>query len=305
MITTSLLISVLTLAFAALPPKMTLEKPKKVLIAVIDTGVDVRHRQLQKALWQNPGESGIDRRGFDKATNGRDDDGNGFIDDVYGWNFLENNNRVEDLHGHGTHVAGIIAGGKNIQIISLRALDTRLSGQKVVQATVSAIHYAIKMKVKIINYSGGGSEPNPLEKQAIQLAEKEGILFVAAAGNGHTNSDINNFFPADYGLSNIISVAAVDQQGRLLPSSNFGVQTVSVAALGKEIESTLPDNKFGRMSGTSQATAQITRILASMVVQSPSPFASLLQMGKRQKNLVGKLKNPVIISDGFKEAANK
>jgi subtilisin family serine protease len=281
-----LLLLVSVSALAAIPKKFPVLK-EKTLVAVIDTGVDIHHPQLKKYLWRNSGEI---------PNNGIDDDGNGFIDDVNGWNFLENNNRVNDPHGHGTHIAGIIA-GEDAQLMVIRAMDPKLSGPEVLQATVEAIRYAVLMHAKIINYSGGGIQASLLERQAIEAAERKGTLFVAAAGNGYTNSDIHGFFPADYGLSNIISVAAVDQKGLLLPSSNFGTKTVTLAARGKEIHSTLPHNHYGKMSGTSQATAVVTRLLTKLVRKSSSPLVALIRSGKKQAGLVGKVKNPVIVSE--------
>lgn len=252
---------------------------RDIVVAVIDTGADVHHPDLTKNIWVNQGEIGKDDKGKDKATNGVDDDANGFIDDVHGWNFVNNSNELNDDHGHGTHIAGIIGaeGGNGIGIsgvapkVSLMILkyyDAKGSDTSNLINTVKAIDYAVKMRANIINYSGGGTAPSPTEKAAIQRAEKEGILFVAAAGNERSNSDIRKYYPADYGLKNILSVTAIDRHKNVLPSSNYGEQTVDVAAPGNDIISTLPNGKYGYMTGTSQATAFATGVAALVMANN-------------------------------------
>lgn len=246
---------------------------KKIKVAVIDTGIDINHEDLKGNLWVNQGETGFDDQGRDKATNGIDDDGNGFVDDVYGWNFVKNNHDLSDNHGHGTHIAGIIGAvggnGKGISGVSpevslmiLKYYDPKGYGEDNLKNTIKAIHYAIDNGAHIINYSGGGLEFSKEEKEAVEKARKRGILFIAAAGNERSNSDIKKYYPADYGLDNIISVTAIDDQTRVLPSSNYGVLTVDIGAPGNNIYSTLPNNKYGFMTGTSQATAYVSGVAA-------------------------------------------
>jgi subtilisin family serine protease len=281
---------------------------KDIVIAVIDTGVDVYHKDISDNLWKNPGESGIVdasscramkdsgevKRCFEaagvcaknkewersklcnKAINGIDDDGNGFTDDVHGWNFVHNNHQLVDNHGHGTHIAGIIGakGGPNgavsgvapnVSLMILKYYDPKASNSNNLKNTVQAIRYAIAQKVKIINYSGGGIDYSAEEFAAVKEAEKAGILFVAAAGNERSNSDEagKHYYPADYALPNIISVTAVNkEETKVLASSNYGVRTVDLAAPGENIYSTIPDNKSGYMTGTSQATAFVTGVAA-------------------------------------------
>jgi thermitase len=242
---------------------------RKIVVAVIDTGVDKNHEDLAKNLWINPGETGLDSKGRDKATNGVDDDGDGYIDDVHGWNFVSNSSDLTDNHGHGTHIAGIIgaeAGNKKgiagiapeVSLMVLKYYDPKVPSTDNLKNTVNAIKYAVKMKANIINYSGGGTEFSKDEHDAIEEARKQGILFVAAAGNERSNSDHHKYYPADYGLSNIISVTAIDPSTEVLSSSNYGTQTVDIAAPGQNILSTLPNNAYGYMTGTSQATAFVT-----------------------------------------------
>jgi subtilisin family serine protease len=252
---------------------------KDIVVAVIDTGLDINHEDIAENLWINPGESGLDKNGKDKATNGIDDDGNGYVDDINGWNFVTNNNSLVDNHGHGTHISGIIGAvggnGKGISgvspkvsLMTLKYFDPKSLGANNLENTVKAIHYAIENGAQIINYSGGGTDFSLKEKEAIIRAQKKGILFVAAAGNERSNSDQNKYYPADYDLDNIISVTAIDPSKNILPSSNYGQITVDIAAPGKEIYSTLPNGKYGPMTGTSQATAFVSGVAALIMAHN-------------------------------------
>lgn len=233
---------------------------KKVVVAIIDTGIDASHPSLKDNLWVNPKEI---------PNNGIDDDLNGYIDDVNGWNFVENNSNLSDHHGHGTHIAGIVgaAGGKGpgvvgvspkVSLMVLKYLDPKNPKADVLKSTVAAIKYAVANGADIINYSAGGTDFSGEERAAIEEARRKGVLFVAAAGNERSNSDQHKYYPADYGLENIISVTAIDQSVAVLPSSNYGVQTVDIAAPGLNILSTIPGQGFGVMTGTSQATAFVS-----------------------------------------------
>jgi thermitase len=242
---------------------------KDIVVAVIDTGIDNNHEDLKENIWVNPGESGTDAKGKDKASNGIDDDKNGYIDDVNGWNFVSNNNELTDNHGHGTHIAGIIgaqAGNKkgisgispDVSLMIIKYYDPKVTNTDNLKNTINSINYAIKMGAQIINYSGGGTDYSQDEFEAVKKAEKNGILFVAAAGNERSNSDQFHYYPADYKLTNIISVTALDPSKEVLATSNFGVETVDIAAPGQNIISALPGNAYGFMTGTSQATAFVS-----------------------------------------------
>lgn len=270
---------------------------KEIVIAVIDTGVDTLHPVLQENLWRNPGETGVDAEGKDKSRNGIDDDGNGYVDDVHGWNFAGDNKDLTDLHGHGTHVAGIIQSiSPKSSIMTLKYYDPKADGATNLANTVKAIEYALKMNAKIINYSGGGTSKYPEEEAVIRKAQDQGVLFVAAAGNEKSDSDIFGFYPADYELSNIISVTAIDANRRILPSSNFGVNSVDIAAPGHNIVSTLPGGKFGTMTGTSQATAFVTGTAALLMAENPEfkdpekVIRQLTNSGNDNNFLIGKTK---------------
>lgn len=278
---------------------------RDIVVAIVDTGVDETHPDLVHNLWVNKGETGKDKLGRDKSTNGVDDDGNGFIDDVHGWNFVDNNNDLTDKHGHGTHIAGIIGaeGGNGIGIsgvspkvslMVLRYYDPKSAESNNLINTVKAIQYATKMGANIINYSGGGLSPSPDERAAIEEANRKNILFVAAAGNERSNSDEKKYYPADYGLPNIISVTAIDKKKKVLPSSNWGENTVQIAAPGNEIYSTLPGGQYGKMTGTSQATAFATGVAAlvmannSELKKASAIIKYLTQTGDVDEGLEGK-----------------
>lgn len=274
------------------------EGQKDVVVAVIDTGADLQHPALQEQLWTNAGESGLDAHGNSKSDNNIDDDNNGFIDDVHGWNFADNSNRLVDSHGHGTHIAGIIAGAApKSALMILKYFNPEASGETNQLNTIRAIQYAIKMKARIINYSAGGTERSATEQAVIQQAAEENILFVAAAGNEHSNSDVIGFFPASYDLPNIVSVTAVDPLQTILPSSNFGRHSVDLAAPGKSIASAAPLGLRAMMTGTSQATAFVSGTAALIMAENAelrtpeSVIPYLTQTGSDNTELANKTKS--------------
>jgi len=248
-------------------------KKKPVVVAVIDTGADISHQALKDSLWVNKGEIGKDSQGRDKASNGIDDDNNGYIDDLSGWNFIGENNNLSDHHGHGTHVSGIVLGKSHpavldqlnlpIKIMVLKYFDPKMDFTKTIDYTVKAIEYAINNGADIINYSSGGYVYSRQEKAAIQKAKDKGILFVTAAGNEGQDIDKKSYYPAKYGLTNIISVAALDKNKQRIKSSNYG-RTVNAEAVGKNVMSAVPGGGYKEMTGTSQATASISRKMVFM-----------------------------------------
>lgn len=280
---------------------------KNSIVAVIDTGVDLSHPALKNCFWTNPGETGFDSKGNNKATNRIDDDKNGFIDDVNGWNFASNNSRVQDDHGHGTHIAGLIAGksaefkgiAPGTRIMVLKYFDPKAPGGGNLMNTVRAIKYALLMGATIINYSGGGAAPHPLEKQALLEAAQKNVLVVAAAGNESTDSDLLGFYPASYNLKNILSVMAVGPDLKRVPSSNWGPHNVKIAAPGEQILSILPHEQMGYMTGTSQATALMTGLAVLLQEKKPelknNPeelIRVITASGDFNPNLVGQIQNP-------------
>ena len=211
-----------------------------VIVALIDTGVDYNHPDLASNIWTNPGEI---------PGNGIDDDSNGYIDDVRGWDFMDNDNDPMDSEGHGSHVAGIIsAQGNNgigitgvcwqVKIMPLRAANSL--GYFTTATIVSAINYAVRNGAKIINASFGGPSYSLSEYNAINAARLAGVLFVAAAGNDTSNNDTSPTYPANYALANVISVASTNQNDGLSWFSNHGSSTVHVGAPGENIYSARP-----------------------------------------------------------------
>lgn len=260
--------------------KEDLRSRKTKIVAVIDTGADTSHPWIQNRLWENPGESGFDDKGKPKSSNGIDDDGNGFVDDLHGWNFLDNNNDLKDDNGHGTHIAGLISGeflsfpigemsGESVKIMVLKYYSDWAHPDTVLRASVSAIEYALKMDADIINYSGGGEQKSLGEYIALLKADFQGKILVAAAGNEKWNLDQRGFFPASYPLKNVLRVAALRSREQLLEKSNYGGSTVDVAAPGFNILSAAPGNSAAVMSGTSQATALVSALLARYWSERP------------------------------------
>lgn len=220
------------------------------VVAIIDSGLDYNHPDLQENLWNNPGETGLDSLSRDKRSNGVDDDGNGRIDDWRGWNFIANSNAPldDDIDGHGTHVAGIVgARGNNgigvaginwqIQLMPLKFLDSQ--GNGTIANAVAAIHYAVANGADVINASYTHTNGVILsERDAIAAAGNPGgVLVVAAAGNSGTNNDLSPFYPASYPLDNILAVAATDPNDSRASFSNYGVTSVDLGAPGVNIYS--------------------------------------------------------------------
>lgn len=241
----------------------------QVIVAVLDTGVDYAHPDLQGNIYRNPGEI---------PDNGIDDDRNGFVDDVHGWNFIGRNNDPKDVFGHGTHVAGII-GAKgnngigsvgvnwNVSILPVKMLGDNGSGD--LASALDAVNYAVLMKASVINASWGGDSYSKLFEDALRGAAKAGVLFVAAAGNDSADNDRLVFYPAGYQMENTVSVAATDNRDELAGFSNYGRKTVEVSAPGDHILSTVPNGQYKYLSGTSMAAPFVAGLAA--LVKSVHP----------------------------------
>ena len=216
-----------------------------VVVAVIDTGVDYTHPDLAPSMWTNPGEI---------SANSVDDDGNGYVDDVYGYDFADGTGNPFDSGFHGSHVSGTIAAAGNnlLGIIGVNyqarimALKASSDGDTFTTAAViDALQYATMMKgrgvnIVAINASFGGGGSSSTESAAIQAAGNAGIIFCAAAGNSSLNHDVTAVYPASYRLNNMIVVAASDQSDALASFSDYGPTTVDLAAPGVNILSTVP-----------------------------------------------------------------
>lgn len=243
---------------------------REVIVGIIDTGIDYLHEDLAANMWTN---------GKEIPGNNMDDDANGFIDDVHGWNFNENNNNPFDDNRHGTHVAGTIGALANNGIgtigvspkVSLMACKfLNKDGWGRVDAAIQCVSYAVKMGAKVLNNSwGGGGFSQPMI-DAIKMAEQAGVLFVAAAGNFNNNNDQKPLYPASYEIPNIISVGATDSSDQKAGFSNYGKTTVDLSAPGVAIFSTLPNNLYGSLNGTSMATPHVAGAAALIWAYKPT-----------------------------------
>lgn len=275
-----------------------------IIVAVTDSGVDYNHKDLINNMWHNPKEI---------PGNGIDDDGNGYVDDIVGWDFTSNDNKPFDVTkglfdivlkggnpGHGTHVSGCIGAKLNnseglagaapkVQIMALRFITEDGKGKDA--DAIKMIDYAVANGANIINASWGGEddgkgEDKPL-REAIERAAAKGVIFVAAAGNGRmgkgfdNDSDSKPMIPASYGISNIVSVAAMDSQDKLGAFSNWGKRTVNLAAPGVKVMSTVPGDKYqdtiidigpikATWDGTSMAAPFVSGALAVIWSQNRS-----------------------------------
>ncbi len=243
---------------------------RQVVVALIDTGVDYTHPELADAVWINSDEI---------AGDGIDNDGNGYVDDVYGWNFYDNNNHVftgsDDRHG--THSAGTIAAARDgigtvgicdsdyVKIMVIKTLGTS-AGVGTASDVIKAIEYAQANGAVICNLSFGTAK---YSEELYQTMKNSGMLFIVAAGNGDESGrgyDIDGepVYPASFDLDNIISVANLQFDGNLDKASNFGVKSVDLAAPGNYILSTTSGGGYGYMSGTSMAAPMVTGAAAML-----------------------------------------
>ncbi len=244
----------------------------KVVIAVLDTGVDYTHPDLITNMWIRP----------DNVPQYADSE-LGTFNDINGFDAADNQSDPMDDNGHGTHCAGIIgAEGNNdegiaginwkVQIMPLKFLGKGGFGS--VKDAIESINYAIDRKrngvnIRIISASWGSTQKSQALEDAIRAAGEAGILFVAAAGNDSTDNDKRPHYPSNYNLPNVISVAALDRNDKLASFSNFGVKTVHIAAPGREIVSTWLGDDYREASGTSMATPYVSGTAALILSNEP------------------------------------
>ncbi len=249
---------------------------QNVVVAVLDSGIDLSHPDLIANIWSNPREL---------PANGIDDEQNGFVDDVRGWNFLTNTNNVQDVYGHGTHVAGIIgAVGNNgvgitglnwqVTLMPLKILGDNSVGT--VSAALAAVSYVTMMRrdfetnIVVSNNSWVASTgASAVLRDAIAAMNNVGITFVAAAGNNASNNDVLPRYPSSYDVPNVISVASSDSFDNLSSFSNYGPSSVDLAAPGSLIYSTLSGGTYGYLSGTSMAAPQVSGAVALLNTGKP------------------------------------
>ncbi|OFZ49603.1 MAG: hypothetical protein A2381_04025 [Bdellovibrionales bacterium RIFOXYB1_FULL_37_110] len=239
---------------------------KKVKIAVIDTGIDYNHPDLINNIWVNEAEV--------SGRPGVDDDNNGYVDDIHGYDFVNKDGDPMDGNGHGTHCSGIIGAVHNnnmgvagvmgqVELVALKFLADNNYGSNLDAA--EAIDYATRLGVDIMSNSWGGGEFSQVLFDAIQQAGEEGIIFVVAAGNDGINNDGENHYPASYDLANIITVASHSNEDILSDFSNYGPNSVDVVAPGSNIYSTYKKSGYEVLSGTSMAAPHVSGALGLMV----------------------------------------
>ncbi len=243
---------------------------RRTIVAVIDTGVDYNHQDLAANMWRNTGEI---------AGDGIDNDNNGYADDIYGYDFANNDADPMDDNGHGTHVSGTIGAvgnngvgttgvNWNTRIMALKFLAADGSGSTA--GAISALNYAVRMGANLSNNSWGGGGASSLLSQAISNARTAGHIFVAAAGNSAQNNDVTPSYPSNYAFDNVVAVAATDNRDVLASFSSYGATTVDIAAPGVGILSTLPNNTYGSYSGTSMATPHVSGAISLIWDQNPT-----------------------------------
>jgi len=273
-------------------PKITNNCKKSIIVAVVDTGIDYTHPGLINNLWINEDEI---------PNNKIDDDKNGFVDDIIGWDFVYDTPLPFDAHGHGTHVSGLVLNGKKlnsnnncVKIMALKYYGTSAwSYNNNLANMVKAFKYARNNGADIVNYSGGGRDTVNAERKVVRQMTNKGILLVAAAGNGGYDNDQVPYFPASYPFSRIISVASLDRGNEILSTSNYGIKSVDMAELGFRVLSYLPfGGRTGTMSGTSQATGLVSYAAALIMLKGFSALKTKnLLMGTVDK--IPSLKNKV------------
>lgn len=328
---------------------------KVITVAVLDTGVDYTHEDLLPNMWRNPGEMGVDDQGKNKESNGIDDDSNGYIDDVVGWDFVSDDNKPFDLSvepielftgggnpGHGTHCAGNVAAAAinnkgvvgvspNSKIMALRFISEKGSGTTA--AAIKAIKYAVDNGAMVTSNSWGSEGEDPKEKEenqalrdAIQYAQDKGVLFVAAAGNGHQGKGYNNdtdpnpAYPSSYDFDSIISVTALDSNNQIGSFANWGARAVDIGAPGVKVFSTTVENKYSdtvvdlfgmtvHWDGTSMATPHVAgaaalywsahpekdwRQVKEAILKSAAPISALQgkSVSNGKLNVLGLMQQP-------------
>jgi subtilisin family serine protease len=264
-----------------------------VLVAILDSGVQLDHPDLAGNLWTNPNEK----------PNGKDDDNNGYVDDINGANMFSNDGNVADDEGHGTHVAGIVAakagndiGGSgvapNASIMAVKVLDSNRSGNSTVLAR--GIRYAIDEGAQILNVSINGDTTTSDLTSALRYASDKGVTVVASAGNNSRDLDLTPSYPASSAEPSVLSVTAADEGGGLLGFANTGLTSVDLAAPGEMILSTARGSGYENRSGTSMAAPFVSGALALLESARPdlsqaSLRAALLASAPKRTVLSGLL----------------
>jgi subtilisin family serine protease len=238
---------------------------RSIRIAVIDTGIDYNHPDLADQMWVNSAEL--------NGQPGVDDDGNGYVDDIHGYDFANNDGDPVDGNSHGTHCAGTIGAShnsigvagvmKDVEFVAVKFLTDAGSGTT--EAAIKSIDYATKVGVDLMSNSWGGGGRSQALLEAIERANNAGIVFTAAAGNSSTNNDSSPHYPSNYNVDNVISVAATTSADELASFSCYGRNTVHIAAPGHQILSTVKNGQYASYSGTSMATPHVSGVIGLLL----------------------------------------
>lgn len=254
---------------------------RAVRVAVIDTGVDYNHPDLKDQMWVNTAEA--------NGQPGVDDDGNGYVDDIHGYDFQNKDGDPMDDHNHGTHCAGVIGASHNgkgirgvmadVELVAIKFLSAR--GGTTEDAILS-VQYAIDVEVDVMSNSWGGGGFSQALKDAIVAANQAGIVFVAAAGNSNSDNDKRPTYPTNYEVDNVIAVGSHTSKGTRSSFSNYGAKTVHVMAPGSSILSTVRGAKYSSMSGTSMACPHVAGVAG--LLMSVEPNLTPLEVRQRMVN---------------------
>lgn len=252
---------------AAMAWETTTGAPSTV-IAVIDSGIDFTHPDLVNNQWANSAEQ----------VNGLDDDQNGLVDDVHGWDWVADSQEIKDEQGHGTSIAGLIAAEGNnavgttgvmwhASLMSLRVLDNTGAGN--IADAVEAIDYAVDKGAQVINCSWGTDGASIILRDAIERAASHNVVVVCSAGNNGRDIEATSYYPASFGLSNLVAVASTDQYDHLAASSNWGATNITVAAPGTDVLTTQMGGGYRTISGTSASAALVSGIAGLLKTVRP------------------------------------
>lgn len=259
-----------------------------IILAVLDSGLALDHPDLNlQRLARNEGEFGAGADGKDRATNGIDDDGNGFVDDTIGWNFADNSNDLDDTLGHGTHLSGsLIAKSNNalgiagawsgFQLLPVKIFSSRRPAPTL-ETIAAAIRYAVNRGSKVISASFGTPSESPALREALLYAQAHDVLVVSAVGNFRKNLDAEPSYPASYNFSHQISVGATDRRDLPTLFTSFGTH-VDIFAPGEEILSTALAGAYKELSGTSQSCPMVAASAAMARVLEPHLSAPEIKM---------------------------
>jgi thermitase len=281
----------------------------KIIVAVIDTGVDYQHPDLVDNLWVNEAEK--------NGQAGVDDDNNGVVDDVHGYNAITGTGNADDDQGHGSHCAGTI-GAKgdngvgvvgvnwNTRIMAVKFLSA--SGSGTLENAIKAIDYATKMGAHVLSNSWGGGGFSQTLMDSIKRSNEAGALFVAAAGNDNNNNDTKPTYPGSYDVANVVAVAAIDNQGARASFSSYGKRTVHIGAPGVNVMSSTGGG-YKSFSGTSMATPHVAGVAALLWGNEPALTAAevknrLIATARPMASMKGKTRTGGIVN-AFYALTNK